>query len=252
MDITLAIEKSLEQNAAVYYEKAKILRQKIDGLKAALGKTAETLSTTETKMPRKTIPHYQPPPAKKWFEKFRWFYTTSSKLAIGGRDATTNDILIKKHLEAHDLVFHTDIAGSPFFILKGGEHTSQDDLEVAQATALFSRAWRGGISEVKVYYVEAGQVSQTAPSGEYLTKGGFMIYGKKNYLAANLEGGITIRDGMLMCGPWEALKAYPLAIRFVPGDTKPSDAAKILKKRLSYDDLDAIIRALPAGGIKIL
>ena len=32
------------------------------------------------------------------------------------------------------------------------------------------------------WWVHANQVSKTAPSGEYLTTGSFMIRGKKNYL----------------------------------------------------------------------
>lgn len=32
------------------------------------------------------------------------------------------------------------------------------------------------------WWVNAGQVSKTAPTGEYLTTGSFMIRGKKNYL----------------------------------------------------------------------
>ena len=35
------------------------------------------------------------------------------------------------------------------------------------------------------WWVEAHQVSKTAPSGEYLTKGSFIIRGKKNFLPPN-------------------------------------------------------------------
>ena len=38
---------------------------------------------------------------KEWFEIFRWFYTSEGFFVIGGRDATTNDIIIKKHRAAH-------------------------------------------------------------------------------------------------------------------------------------------------------
>jgi hypothetical protein len=44
-----------------------------------------------------------------------------------------------------------------------------------------SRAWQAKII-TSSYWVRASQVSKTAPSGEFLTTGSFMIYGKKNYL----------------------------------------------------------------------
>ncbi len=252
MDITLGIDKSIEENASTYFDKAKKLKQKIGGLKEALTKTTGALTKVESLTPRKQSVTYSLTQYKKhWYEKFRWFYTSSDILVIGGRDATTNDILIKKHLESHDFVYHTDIAGSPFFILKGAR-SEREDTELAQGTAMFSRAWKARVNEVKVYVVPASQVSQKAPSGEYLTKGGFMIYGKKTYLTAVLEGGIVMREGIVMCGPWEALQVHANAVKFCPGDSKPSDAAKILKKRLLCDDLDAIIRALPSGGIRLL
>jgi hypothetical protein len=44
-----------------------------------------------------------------------------------------------------------------------------------------SRAWSAKLI-TSSYWVRASQVSKTAPSGEYLSTGSFMIYGKKNYL----------------------------------------------------------------------
>ena len=43
---------------------------------------------------------------KLWYERFRWFITSDGLLAIGGKDATSNDILIKRHTEENDLIFH--------------------------------------------------------------------------------------------------------------------------------------------------
>jgi len=47
---------------------------------------------------------------KEWYEKFRWFISSDDFLILGGRDATSNEIVIKKHTEKNDLVFHR-----PFF-----------------------------------------------------------------------------------------------------------------------------------------
>ena len=45
----------------------------------------------------------------------------------------------------------------------------------------YSIAWEAKVT-VNAWWVNATQVSKTAPSGEYLTTGSFMIRGKKNYL----------------------------------------------------------------------
>ena len=55
---------------------------------------------------------------------------------------------------------------------------------LSQAGALTvstSSAWDSK-AVMAAWWVEAGQVSKTAPTGEYLTTGGFMIRGKKNFL----------------------------------------------------------------------
>ena len=45
-----------------------------------------------------------------------------------------------------------------------------------------SSAWKGKIGGVAAWWVWANQVSKTAPSGEFLSPGSFMIHGKKNFL----------------------------------------------------------------------
>ncbi len=120
---------------------------------------------------------------RKWFEKFIWSYTRKGRLIVAGRDATTNEVLVKKHTTSGDLVFHAEIHGSPFTILKGGEEADDEELiDAATITASYSNAWKHGLSYVPVYYVKPEQVSKEAPSGQYLKKGSFMIYGEKNYV----------------------------------------------------------------------
>merc|ERR1712142_1462764 len=45
----------------------------------------------------------------------------------------------------------------------------------------YSAAWEARVV-TSAWWVHHNQVSKTAPSGEYLTTGSFMIRGKKNYL----------------------------------------------------------------------
>ena len=54
--------------------------------------------------------------------------------------------MVRKHLEKNDKIFHGDIFGSPFFILKDAEKAPVNSInEVAHATVCFSRGWREGM-----------------------------------------------------------------------------------------------------------
>ena len=262
MKIKLDLKKTIEQNAQDYFERAKKFKKKIEGAKKALIRTEDKLSHLEDEN-EQMIEKQQNQKEKilrkkQWFEKFRWFITSEGFLAIGGRDATTNEIVIKKHTDKGDLVFHTDMAGSPFFVIK--KNTQDKEIgeasiqETANSTFCFnSRVWKSALGSADVFYVTPEQVTKEANTGEYLTKGAFMIRGKTNYVSvrADLAIGVT-KDKMIMCAPELAVKANcEKYYKVLHGKMKPSDVAKKLKKEFDVDDTDEIIRALPAGNIEL-
>ena len=264
--IELYLNKSIEQNAALYYEKAKKAKRKIEGINEIIKKTKGKLAIAEKKAAIEAKKFQQEDEDqqkllekkknKKWYEKYRWFISSDGFLVVGGRDATTNEVIIKKHASPDDLVFHTDMAGSPFFVVKTeGKKVPEKTLrEVADATCTFSRAWKLGLFGQQVFWVKPDQVSKTAESGEYLTKGAFMIRGKTNYVENEINCAIGLTaDGLIMCAPLEPVKAHcKKFLRIERGDLKPSDAAKQIRKLLDGGDLDEIIRALPSGNVKII
>lgn len=270
VNLVLDIRKSVEGNAAVYFEKAKRARRKLEGAKAALDRTQrklqQLLSEREESDKKFAAESHEKKLAaaarqgREWYEKFRWFVSSEGFLCIGGRDATTNEIMIKKHTDSNDLVFHTELAGSPFFVLKSGSHKGNIGAatieEAAIATASYSRAWKAGLQSVDVYYVKPEQVSKEAKAGEYLTKGAFMIYGKKSYVPAKVGLAVgTTAGGKVMGGPAAAVaKNCSKYAKLIQGDDKPSDAAKKIAKILGIGTayLDEIIRAMPAGEFKVV
>jgi len=84
--------------------------------------------------------------SKHWYERYRWFVTTDGHLVIGGRDASSNSAVIRKHMTENDIVFHAEIHGSPFFLVKNARNLDSGNFidETAQATVSFSRAWKDG------------------------------------------------------------------------------------------------------------
>ena len=252
MRIKIDINKSIEKNSAYYFEKSKKAKKKLEGAEQALGKSLKKLEKLKKEKPEKEKKQIKKT-KKEWYEKFRWFISSEGFLCIGGRDATTNEIIIKKYTEEKDLVFHTDIAGSPFFVVKTeGKKPGRKTLdEAAQAAASFSRAWKLGLGNADVFYVNPGQVSKKAKAGEYLQKGAFMIYGKKDYIKSSISMAVGIKKEKIIAGPEDAVRKN--SEKFVvieQGDEKTSSVAKKIQKKIG-GMLDDIIRALPAGGCSI-
>ncbi|MEK6944300.1 MAG: ribosome rescue protein RqcH [Thermoproteota archaeon] len=199
---------------------------------------------------------------KNWYERYRWFNTSDDTLAIGGRDSSSNMAIIRKHLQNSDRVFHADIFGSPFFILKAGKETTDSSLnEVAHATVCFSRAWREAMYGLKAFWVNPEQVKKGAPSGQFLSKGSFVIEGQRNYVrVATLKLGVGLlkQDDryIVVCGPPTCIKKNCICYSMIePGGLEMTDAAKKIKtefvnmkgdviKSISIDDF---VRVLPAG-----
>jgi len=246
-EIRIKLNKKIENKIDEFYNKIKKLKSKIEGAK----KTIETLSKREI-IKTKILKKIEIKKVQKWYEKFRWFYTKENNLVIGGRDATTNEILIKKYMEKDDLVFHTIEPGSPFFILKSKNPDPSEINDVAIATASYSKQWSNKVSSSEVFYVKSEQVSKNANPGEFLNKGSFMIRGKKNFLKVKL--GITIgnSEGKVIGGPFSSInnktKNY---VKLTPGFNKKSDVAKKISKKLKLE-MDEIMKFLPNGTSKIL
>ena len=83
-----------------------------------------------------------------------------------------------------DLYVHADLHGATSVIIKNhtGQPVPPKTLNEAGCMAVsYSAAWEARIV-TSAWWVQHSQVSKTAPTGEYLTTGSFMIRGKKNFL----------------------------------------------------------------------
>ena len=213
--------------------------------------------------------------SKHWYERYRWFVTTDGHLVIGGRDASSNSAVIRKHMTENDIVFHAEIHGSPFFLVKDARNQENGDFvdETAQATVSFSRAWKDGLSSGDAYWVFPNQVKKGAPTGQYLPKGSFVIEGKRNFCkGVELKlsiGLIQIENNRytIVCGPSNAIRRRSLVFAsLLPGGSDPMNLAKKVKSEFvrvisEFDSdladylkkivLDEFIRMLPSGQSKI-
>lgn len=194
-DTKLSIEINLGlspySNAREYYDQRKTAAEKEQktvghsamALKSAEKKIAEDLKKG-LKQEKPILHHLR---RQSWFEKFIWFISSDGYLVLGGRDAMQNEMLYKKYLRKGDVYVHADMHGAASVIVKNNPQTPDAPIPpstLSQAGSLSvcsSNAWdsKAGMG---AWWVNAEQVSKSAPAGEYLPSGSFMVRGNKNYL----------------------------------------------------------------------
>ncbi|MEK0323989.1 MAG: ribosome rescue protein RqcH [Nitrosopumilus sp.] len=265
--IKINIKASLQSIASVLFDEAKKQSGAISSIEEVKAKTKKKLEKLQnkTESERDTI-LVSEIRKKSWYERYRWFFTSDGFLVIGGRDAASNSAVVRKHLGKNDKIFHGDIHGSPFFILKDAKDAPDTSMnEVAHATVCFSRAWKEGMYGVSAYWVNPEQVKKSAPSGEFLPKGSFSIEGQRNFInSANLKLAVGIipqeDDYVLTCGPPETIKKNSICYAIIePHGSEMVDAAKKIRVEFSkiYEEitkkisLDDFVRVLPAGQSQI-
>ncbi|KAI9314042.1 hypothetical protein BX666DRAFT_2020220 [Dichotomocladium elegans] len=176
-------------NARKYYDQKRSTAQKHEKTIAASSKALKSAERKikkdlkETKITT-TINKIRKP---FWFEKFLWFISTENFLVIAGRDMQQNEMLVKRYLRKGDAYIHADLHGAATVIVKNKPENEGNPIppstlfQAGIMSVCQSKAWDAKIV-TSAYWVHADQVSKSAPTGEYLTTGSFMIRGKKNFL----------------------------------------------------------------------
>ena len=252
---------TIPENAEKYYEKAKKAKRKTKGALIAIENTKKQLEDIKAKkdvaMERVSVPKKRVKKNLKWYEKLRWFVSSDNVLVIGGRDANSNENVVKKYLDDNDIYLHADIHGASSTAIKLNGAKLNDNIlkESGEFAASFSSAWSLGFTSQDVFWVHPDQVTKTPESGEFLAKGSFVIRGHRNYIRGarvKLAIGIVDYEGKrIMAGPIEALEAHcDNYVVIKPGYTKKEAIAKKIISKINEDNLltlDDIIRVLPSG-----
>ena len=261
-------DSSLPTIASKLFDESKKQKGAVKSIEKLMKKTESKLEKTIEKGEiAKGAVGFKEVRKKSWFERYRWFYTSDEVLAVGGRDSSSNSAIIRKYLEKNDKVFHAEVHGSPFFLLKGeDEELLPLSLEeVAHATVCFSRAWQISAYGMSSFWVNPDQVKKGAPTGQSMAKGAFMINGTRNFIkVSSLKLAVGIfkqdEDYLLVCGPPEPIKKKCLCYAVIePGGSTMSDVAK--KIRAEFDKvndnfkkiflIDDYVRALPTGSSRV-
>ena len=216
--VTLAVEKSVHQNAQTYFEQARTLKDKAKGAAAALERT-ETHAAKEQAKRAKEAAAGRVRLAKRskrfWFEKHRWGILSDGRMIVGGRDAKGNDTVVRKYLRSTDLYVHADLHGAPSCSLRlrdgleidpnpigfrpegvaslkisqefadGLEDAQNLPAEIieegAQLAIAWSRAWGSGGAAATAFHARPAQVSKQTESGESIGRGAFVVRGQRTW-----------------------------------------------------------------------
>ena len=263
-------ESSIQAIASTLYNESKKQMRAIETIDVERKKTEKNLESfrKQATIARDSVV-FSIQKKREWYERYRWFFTSDGLLAIGGRDASSNSSVIRKHLNKNDKVFHAEIVGSPFFILREGQEISSSITEVAQATVCFSRAWREGLYGLNAYWIHPDQVKTAAPSGQFIAKGSFVLEGTKNFVqVSTMQLAIGLyqkndEDYSLMCGPVSAIKKNCIYYSIIEpsGVDMVEIAKKVRLEFLKFKDkedvvkafsIDDFTRAVPAGDSHIV
>ncbi|HTY74841.1 MAG TPA: ribosome rescue protein RqcH [Candidatus Nanoarchaeia archaeon] len=243
---SLNLRMTLYENANEFYDLGKRAKQKMQGVATALEESRKKLADLEKRVSRvEALKSAAPAEAleeldsrrveiKEWFEKFRWFTSTEGFLVVAGKDVVSNEVLIKKHTDASDFVFHAEIVGAPFAVVKseGKEPSDKTLKEAAEFAASLSRGWREKMGSVDVYWVKPNQLGKSGPSGEFVPHGAFAVSGKRNWMRGTilrLAIGIVESQEKLrfIGGPVDAVSAIAkVYVVLVPGDLSGKDLLK--------------------------
>ena len=258
MEIEIDLNKTVEENATSYFEKSKLARKKINGIKKAIiitQKIAEKKVVVPKKETRK----------QKWFEQYRWFFTSDGLLVIGGKNASQNEEIVKKRMDKKDVYFHAEVYGAPHCVVKLSDSKltsvpEQSMIEAAQFAVTFSKASETGQSSADAYSVKPEQVSKRAPSGTSLGAGAFMIYGERNWFwttPISCAIGYLSNEKLLMSGPASAVKRKCIHVyELKMGTVEKNKTAKILQEKYAEKGLnfsnEEILSLLPNGKFEIV
>ena len=266
--VKIELDAPLPSIASILFDESKKQKGAITSIEKLIEKTEDQLEKTIEKGEiAKGSVGFSDIRKKNWYERYRWFFTSDGLLAVGGRDSSSNSALVRKHMESNDKIFHAEINGSPFFILKD---TNEDLMplsleETAYATVCFSRAWQASAHGLNSFWVKPDQIKKAAPTGQSMGKGSFMIYGTRNFIkvaSLKLAVGIMKEDEnfLLISGPVEPIKKNCLCYVIIePGGSLISDVAKKIRAEFNKSDekfqklfvVDDYVRALPTGSSKI-
>ena len=201
------------------------------------------------------------------YQKYKWFFTSSGLLVIGGKNALQNDELmfrIKDNKEDF-IIMHTSEPGSPFCVLYSpASKVKKLDMEEASVfTGCFSRAWKLGKSSAKVDIFNSSQIHKNKD----MNSGTWGVYGEVQRVNIPLSLVFMRQKDILRAVPEKTFERIYKSkinkskkersnnisiVKIMPGDIDKSHMFAKLELELDIPlSEEEVLSAIPAGKFKI-
>jgi predicted ribosome quality control (RQC) complex YloA/Tae2 family protein len=263
--VTLRVDQTPREAAQEVFAEVKRLQSKRSGARAALTETEAKMArpspekhaearTGTVEAPRRSKPH--------WFERFRWFISSEGAVVVAGRDASSNDLIVRRNMKDGDLYVHADLHGAASVVVKhpapGEPPVTELSLrEAGQWAVVFSKAWRAGLASASAFWVTHEQVSKAGASGEFVARGSWAIHGTKHVMRdLPTEIGLGtidyLGDSLWTAAPPTAIRARgTVRVVLVPGVERDRDRVEVELARELGLTRTRLQGLLPAGGLEI-
>ena len=182
------------------------------------------------------------------YKKYKWFFTKSGKLVVGGKSAESNDALLSelKKIRKELIVMHTKSPGSPFcaIIAPVNAVNESDFMECAVFTGCFSRAWKEGKKTTSVHSFKLSQLTKN----DNMKEGTWSVSGRVKDFTIELKLAITKQNEVVRAVPLLSANKEEIIVLAYPGKI---DKTKVKIGTLKVNR-EQLISALPAGGVKFI
>ena len=177
-------------------------------------------------------------------QKYRWFYTSSGKLVVGGKNARQNEEIMQYVLKEKKeyIIAHTKDPGSPFCIILSEKYNKKDLDECLIFCGCFSRAWRSNKKLAEVHWFSSKDIYKTKNMKEG-TFGVKKLAGKKR---VELKLYYKEQKGKARFVPIKENSKLCITIGGIEKELFAYQISKILKR-----NKQEIIEALPSGRFTI-
>jgi predicted ribosome quality control (RQC) complex YloA/Tae2 family protein len=184
------------------------------------------------------------------YTNYRWFFSSSGTLILGGKNESQNEMVLKYFLKSNYVVMHTSSPGSPFMIIQKENPNKNDLNECAVFCACFSKEWKTGNNLINVDIFEGKDIykMKSMKTGTFGVK-------NKNQIKVRPELILIVQKGKIKAVPKVKREEEILAV-IKQGKTNKEEAAEKIAKKIKDKFLfpvskEEIMMAIPSGNLNV-
>ena len=236
LDWTINVNKNIRNN----YSDTKVINNKI--IKSTLVMNDIEKKSIKEQRNKEDVLKVDINRKQLWFERFNWFLSSDDMMVVSGKDAKSNEYLVKNIMKEYDLYVHSDCPGSGSCIILNPEKLSSELIpnrtkeEAGMFVVAHTKTWDTNVPDSS-FWVNSDQVSRTPETGEYIKTGSFVIRGKRNYMTKSSfimglcvlfwNGNVLTRSSdfdtkfaVISCAPYTSTSNCAYRKKIVPGTGK--------------------------------